>query len=121
MITALCAPVLGFVPWNKGDTYKTFSVAGGNLGKQDGPGGNASFSLPVALALDTLSQRLFVADQGNHLIRSIDLRTSIVSTFAGSRRGYHDGAGRLAKFSEPSGALYMSLDIRCTGLDGACD
>ena len=61
-------------------------VAGtpGVAGDVDGPGASAQFHYPVSFALDEAAGQLFVADANNHKVRSIDLATYEVSTFAGT-------------------------------------
>lgn len=47
-------------------------VAGsGKPGKEDGHGINASFYVPMGMAIDQTTGTLFVCDQNNHLIRRI--------------------------------------------------
>jgi uncharacterized protein (TIGR03437 family) len=58
------------------------TVAGtGDVGKQDGPSLQASFSGPFGLALDGLNN-LYIGDSGNRLVRK--LAAGLVSTFGGS-------------------------------------
>lgn len=77
----------------------------GVAGFQDGPGSQALFNEPVGIALNPDGSVLYVADQENRVIRSIDLMTGIVSTLAGvpEYNGYnfHDGTASNAKFDEP--------------------
>ncbi len=51
-------------------------------GRSDGAAADSHFDSPQGLAFG--QQGLYVADTGNHLIRYIDLETSIVSTIAGN-------------------------------------
>jgi hypothetical protein len=76
-------------------------------GTDDGIGTNAKFSLPAGLALTPAADILFVADQGFGKIRSISLSTRQVTTLAGSTDGYADGFGTNAKFSYPTGLVYL--------------
>jgi sugar lactone lactonase YvrE len=73
-------------------------------GATNGKASVATFSGPSAVACDALGN-IFVADQGNALIRKIST-TGVVSTFAGSSSGYADGAGTTAKFIGPSGLAF---------------
>lgn len=60
------------------------TIGQGQAGFQDGDGIAAQFSHPQGLALDPEKQVLYVADTGNHAIRKIDLKTTQVSTIAGT-------------------------------------
>ncbi len=72
-----------------------------------GPAGQAQLRAPLALALDA-SQHLFVADSGNHRVRSIDLSSGAISTVAGTgKQGFSGDGGpaALASFDTPSGLV----------------
>jgi hypothetical protein len=63
---------------------KHIAVAGtGKEGKADGPFAKAGFADPQGLAFDG-SNRLYVADRKNHVIRELDLKTQTVRTIAGN-------------------------------------
>ena len=93
--------------WNEQDDYKTSTLSGGDQGDSDGTASNASFFRPVAIAVDSERQMLYVADKGNHRIRQLILgstnSSSFATTLAGSSRGYADGVGVAASFNEPTG------------------
>lgn len=76
----------------------------GERGFTDGQGRTAKFHTPTALVIDAAGN-LYVADSGNDLIRKIE-PGGIVSTVAGSERGFADGQGKAAKFNEPSGLAF---------------
>ena len=77
------------------------TVAGGPIpGGRDGPGLLARFCIPNGVAVDA-DGNAFVADRGNHRIRKIT-SDGVVSTLAGSSRGFANGKGVLARFNEPS-------------------
>lgn len=69
----------------------------------DGPSASALFSQPGGVAIDAVGN-VFVADEGNRVIRKIDT-TGQVSTLAGSPRviGTADGTGSAARFTAPRG------------------
>jgi thiol-disulfide isomerase/thioredoxin len=58
------------------------TVGSGQVGRQDGPYDQASFSHPQGMAL--AEDDLFVADTENHLLRRIDLASKHVTTVAGT-------------------------------------
>ncbi|RVU48609.1 hypothetical protein EA187_04035 [Lujinxingia sediminis] len=70
----------------------------------DGVGAQAIFAGPAGLALTADGQRLYVADQGHHVIRRIDVGTAQVETFVGDIgvRDAFDGVGADATFSLPA-------------------
>ena len=64
---ALAFAAAAFVPWNEGDDYTTGTLAGNGVrGRQDGS--NATFAVPVALALDSVTDTLYVADQADAVV-----------------------------------------------------
>ena len=81
----------------------TFAGAAFQLGSTDGTGGAARFFLPYGLAVDSAGN-VYVAEQGNHLIRKIT-PGGVVSTLAGGalQPGFTDGNGTSARFNQPFG------------------
>jgi hypothetical protein len=62
-------------------TRKLRTIAGtGVPGHSDGDGSRAQFHEPGGVAV--IDHTLFVADTNNHAVRTIDLRSSVVSTLA---------------------------------------
>ena len=68
-------------------------------GLQDGNAGSALFNAPVGIA--AADGKIYVADTYNDRIRVIE--NGIVSTLAGTEKGFADGIGTLAKFDTPLG------------------
>lgn len=69
-----------------------------------GPAVSAALDQPIALAIS--ENNLFIADQGNHRVRSVNLETGIISTFAGTGATRFTGNGRPAaetSLSSPGG------------------
>ena len=84
-------------------------IAGTGLpGSGDGIASQAEFRSPQAVVYDAERRVLFVADSGNHVVRSI-AADGIVRTLAGSGRPEDaDGIGTAAGFKQPSG---LALDF----------
>ena len=84
------------------DTLAGFGVNG----NADGPADQSSFSWPIGLASDDLSD-LYVMDPGGHCLRHIDVAGEIVSTPAGTvgNTGSIDGIGTDARLTEPRGLV----------------
>lgn len=80
---------------------------GGGQGFVDGEGETAAFSNPQGIAVD--DDFLFVADEGNHAIRRVNLRTDEVVTIAGTGR---QGGPLAAACSTPgTAALNSPTDV----------
>lgn len=71
-------------------------------GREDGIGKEATFRAPCGLALDSVSNHLYVADVNNHSIRKIILNESRVETLCGNGKwGYIDGSFEESMFDHP--------------------
>jgi sugar lactone lactonase YvrE len=77
------------------------TLAGSTAGFAEGTGLGALFYQPRGVAVGA-SGLVFVADSGNHRIRSVT-PAGVVSTFAGSAAGFADGIGTNAQFAYPLG------------------
>lgn len=88
-----------------GGKITTFAGQLGKAGYADGPALAAQFNDPEGLAVD--GNTLYVADEGNRVIRAVDLTTGTVSTFAGAAGmcGNVDMPGTQARFCGPSDVL----------------
>lgn len=76
-------------------------VGSDTAGYVDKPNGRfARFNKPQDIALK--DEYLYVADAFNHKIRRIHLKTSAVTTYAGSTSGFADGPLLTARFNRPS-------------------
>jgi len=83
------------------------TIAGNSKqGNEDGKGTLATFQQPSGIVSD-LEGNLFVTDLGNDTIRKIT-KEGIVSTIAGSSRGYANGMGTKAMFDWPYGIIIDS-------------
>ncbi len=84
----------------------TLAGAAGMVGKQDGIGAEARFTLPTGIAVDNAGV-IYVADTYNSAIRMITLIGTnwVVTTLAGQAQspGHTDGVGSNARFNLPYG------------------
>ncbi|NIS59271.1 MAG: hypothetical protein GTO13_00740 [Proteobacteria bacterium] len=83
------------------------TVAGtGNPGFKDGPGKEAEFNSPMALAVDPRGN-IYVSDSENHCIRVIK-PNGMVETIAGTpgKPGFADGPSKTAQFNGPRGIAF---------------
>lgn len=79
------------------------------FGDRDGVEHNVRLQHPIGIEWHT--GELLIADTYNHKIKRILPLTRSVQTVLGSgAMGLHDGAGRLATFSEPSGLSFATFD-----------
>lgn len=80
----------------------------GAPGRIDGTGAQAQFKEPCGVAVDATRRLIYVADSGNHVIRSVTF-DGLVGTLAGSGQpDDHDGAGTQAGFNLRSRAASRS-------------
>ena len=94
MLWSALVAVFAYVPWNEDEDYTTSTLAGGDLsGRANGVGTNATFNQPTSVAIDTLTQLLYISDRGNHMVRVLDVNSTVVETLVGSTAGYADGVG----------------------------
>ena len=88
------------------------TFAGSGIGGfANGPGTSARFSFPRDVAIDSTGN-LYIADTNNNRIRKIAPQndgTVMVTTFAGSTKGYRNAPGTSAQFDRPSGVAIDSL------------
>lgn len=99
------------------DAGEVTTVAGsGEAGSADGTGTDARFNVPANITVDS-SGNLYVADEGNNVIRKITPEGE-VTTFAGSGDAtFRDGTGAEASFNAPHGiAVDMSDNIYVTDM-----
>jgi hypothetical protein len=85
-------------------------VAGqGTGGLKNGPFYDALFNTPKGLALSSDGKDLYIADEGNHCVRVIDLDNgNDVSTLVGTGSpGYTDGNFSVATFHNPCGLVVL--------------
>lgn len=79
-------------------TQLVTTLAGSSSGGADGVGSFATFAAPSSLALNPLSNTLFVTEVSGHRVRMVST-SGVVSTLAGSgTASYADGTGTAASF-----------------------
>jgi sugar lactone lactonase YvrE len=78
----------------------TLAGTPGVPGRANGPGSVAMFYYPEGVAVDSAG-KVYVADYGNSLIRTIDTNAN-VTTLAGGIPGTADGIGGTAEFNYPT-------------------
>ncbi len=89
---------------------KVSAYAGtGQKGLKDGPADQAQFNGPHNLAV-TKDGTIYVADSLNHVVRQIDPKTKMVSTFAGTGKRGFSGDGGPAKDAEFNQTFHVALD-----------
>lgn len=79
-------------------------------GYKDGAYDEAQFFEPRGIAIDS-EGNIFIADTKNHKIRKIDIKAKMVTTVAGSNKGYKDGEPLDAEFNEPFGIFFDKDDV----------
>lgn len=96
-------------------TTSVTTIAGmaGVGGFQNGTGNMAAFRFPKGMALSEDGSTLYIADNGNNMIRAIATATGTVSTVAGEgTQGFADNAdGSLAKFNAPNGVSIVPGNV----------
>lgn len=95
-----------------GATGVITTLAGDGSGKYSGDGGpsdRSGLAEPNGLALDREHRRLFIADVADHRVRVIDLGSGIITTFAGTGNGAHNGDGGPAAAADIFGARAVAL------------
>ena len=73
-----------------------------------GPANQAALNEPAALAVDG-EGRLYIADQSNHRVRVVDLKTGEIQTIAGTGIATYDGDGKPAVDTALAGPSGLAL------------
>jgi DNA-binding beta-propeller fold protein YncE len=87
------------------------TVAGTGQARFSGDGGpadQAALNEPAALAIDG-EGRLYIADQSNHRVRMVHLRTGVIQTIAGTGVATYDGDGNPARDTALAGPSGLAL------------
>jgi sugar lactone lactonase YvrE len=73
-----------------------------------GPAHQAALNEPAALTVDEAG-RLYIADQSNHRVRVVDLKTNVIRTVAGTGIATYDGDGKPAVDTALAGPSGLAL------------
>jgi DNA-binding beta-propeller fold protein YncE len=73
-----------------------------------GPAYQATLNEPAALVIDD-GGRLYIADQSNHRVRVVDLKTGVIRTVAGTGNATYDGDGKPAVDTALAGPSGLAL------------
>jgi sugar lactone lactonase YvrE len=79
-------------------TRRTTTIAGNGMKAYRGDGGpatDAALSMPHEVQFDA-ARNLYIAERDNHVVRRVDAKTGVVSTFAGTGVAGFSGDGGLA-------------------------
>jgi sugar lactone lactonase YvrE len=82
---------------------------GGKFHGDGGPAATAGLAEPNGLAFNADQTCLFIADVADHRVRAVDLRSGMISTFAGTGEARHDGDGGQATAAAIFGARAVAL------------
>ncbi len=74
-----------------------------------GPAHQATLNEPAALAIDDVERRLYIADQSNHCVRAVDLKTGVIRIVAGTGIAMYDGEGKPALETALAGPSGLAL------------
>ena len=96
-------------------SVSTFAGTGGKagFGGDGGPASKAKFDQPYTVTLDSVGEKLLIADLGNFRVREIDLKSGMVRTVAGN------GKKGMPKDGEPATSQpLVSPRAACYGPNG---
>lgn len=82
-------------------------VGSGAVGSADGVGAAASFNAPTGLAIDPTGT-IYVADSGNHSVRSVTPTGSVTTMAGGGVPGDVDGVQSEARFNNPTAVAWLN-------------
>lgn len=86
-------------------TVSTLAGSAGNPGFADGTGSAARFRQLAGIAAAP-NEVVYVADAGNHAIRSIDVNGAVTTVAGTGSPGFFDAQGTSAEFNNPQGVAF---------------
>jgi sugar lactone lactonase YvrE len=95
-------------------TRRTTTIAGNGQKAYSGDGGpatGASLSMPHEIQFDSAGN-LYIAERDNHVVRKVDAKTGVISTFAGTGRPGFSGDGGPATHAQLRQPHSIAVDPR---------
>ncbi len=93
-----------------GTTSASTLAGNGIAGLKNDNGIQAQFNEPSGITVSS-NGTIYIADAGNHVIRSIST-SGDVKTYSGTgESGYEEGARQLSKYNEPAGLAFWGSDL----------
>jgi DNA-binding beta-propeller fold protein YncE len=89
------------------------TIAGNGSAGFSGDGGQATSSMlnsPYSVSVDTILGNLYIADQGNNIIRQVVLSSGVITTIAGVGSAGFSGDGAAATNAELNSPYSVSVD-----------
>lgn len=102
--------VVRFVNRNTGTIHH---LAGLGSPGTNGDGGNASIAQlnsPVDVAVNSVTKMLYIADSMNRRVRQVNLKTGIISNFAGDGTNSDSGDGGFATIAKMSNVVALNVE-----------
>lgn len=109
-------------------TGNVYTIAGNGTSGYSGDGGpatNANISFVRGICLDR-ANNIYLADEGNNLVRKVDAATGIITTIAGGGTSFAEGAPATSSavqpqcvFADPYGNIYTGSGNRVRKIDGS--
>ncbi len=107
VVTAIDAFAVNAVtpPGAASSTVSTLAGSAGNPGFVNGSGATARFRQLAGIAAAP-NEVVYVADAGNHAIRSVDANGAVTTVAGTGSPGFYDDQGSFAEFNNPQGVAF---------------
>ena len=104
---------LSGLPKSIAQTIGTYAGNYPNIGYfHDGYGATSAYlNSPEGLALDPITQDLYIADKNNNVIRKVDRHTNIITTVAGNGSSGNSGDGGIATAAKLHSPVGIAVDV----------